>query len=172
MITAAFVRHMARYNRWQNRLIYDLADEVGEAARREDCAMCFGTIHNTLSHQLWDDRMIMTCLAGWPPAEVKTVRTSVGLYDDWADLRLEHAASDERLIAWADGLTDDRLGGTVLWRSAAAEQAGEKPVSLVVMQMFNHQTHHRGQLHVMLSQKGAKTVHTDVAYMPEQDEAA
>jgi uncharacterized damage-inducible protein DinB len=172
MITPEFARRMSRYSCWQNGQIYDLADKISEEARREDLGMCFGSIHNTLSHMLWDDHMLMSCMIGAELPPVTTVRTSVNLHEDWETLKQAHEASDIRIRDWTDTLTADWLTGDAIWQSGAAEQTARKPRGMLIMQLFNHQTHHRGQLHVMLSQQGVKMFHTDLSFMPEEAEAA
>ncbi len=167
MITPSYVRTMARYNHWQNGLIYDLAGSLDDAARRADCGMCFGSIHNTLNHMLWDDQMLMHCLADMPLPAADSVRTSVGLFEDWLALRNAHAAFSTGIVEWADTISETWLEGTRIWNSGAAQQQGRKSNAILLVQLFNHQTHHRGQLHVMLSQQGVKTPHTDVSFMPE-----
>ncbi len=169
MITPGFAQRMARYACWQNDQIYAKAEELTEAERRQDLGMCFGSIHNTLSHMLWDDRMLMTCLTEAPLPEVTTVRTSVNLYQDWHELKQAHRLSDRKIQNWTDELTEDWLKGSAVWNSGAAQQTDTKNRAVLVMQFFNHQTHHRGQLHVMLSQQGATMFHTDLSYMPETD---
>lgn len=167
MITPSFAQKMSRYSCWQNEQIYGIADQMTDAARRQDLGMCFGTIHNTLSHMLWDDHMIMSCLTGAKLPDVTTVRTSVRLHEDWEELKQAHHLSDQSIRDWTDGLSEEWLAGEALWNSGAAEEEGRKQRSVLIMQLFNHQTHHRGQLHVMLSQQGAKMFHTDLSFMPE-----
>jgi len=166
MITPQYAEHMAAYNVWQNRLLYDLADAIGEDARRADCGMCFGSIHNLFSHMLWDDMMLMHCLAATPRPEVGTVRTSIELATDWPTLRARHSAFSDEIARFTKTLTPAWLAGNATWASGAAERTAVRPRAMLLMQLFNHQTHHRGQLHVMLSQQGAKTPHTDLSFMP------
>ena len=64
MILSEYVRLMARYNSWQNGSLYRAADALSDAARREDRGAFFGSIHGTLSHILWGDRMWMNRFAG------------------------------------------------------------------------------------------------------------
>ncbi|MEM7693109.1 MAG: DinB family protein [Pseudomonadota bacterium] len=167
----SFVRRMAQYNLWQNRLLHERADAVSEAARRKDLNMCFGSVHNLFSHMLWDDMMVMHALAGTARPKRGTVRSSVLMEADWPGLRAEHEAFAGRICEWAEGVTPLWLAGVTLWRSGTAEREAIRPRSMLVVQLFNHQTHHRGQLHVMLSQLGAKTPHTDLCFLPEPEEA-
>src|SRR5262245_41939313 len=69
MIDLAYVQCMARYNRWQNDNLYGVADTLSDAERRRDRGAFFGSIHATLNHLLWADRIWMSRLAGTPPPE-------------------------------------------------------------------------------------------------------
>ena len=68
MIDVHYVRCMARYNRWQNENLYGAADTLSDAERRGDRGAFFGSIHATLNHLLWADRIWMSRLAGTPRA--------------------------------------------------------------------------------------------------------
>ena len=57
MIDPAYVRRMARYNRWQNQNLYGVADTLSDDERRRERGAFFGSIHKTLSHLLWADQI-------------------------------------------------------------------------------------------------------------------
>lgn len=90
--------------------------------------------------------------------------------DDGNDEELADLDSDRRIRDWTDSLTPEWLAGDAVWNSGAAQQTGTKQRAILEMQLFNHQTHQRGQLHVMLSQQGASMFHTDLSFMPEEAE--
>ena len=165
MIGADFVRTMARYNRWQNRNLYAAAEAVGEDARRADLGAHFGSVHRTLSHLLWADFMWMSRLAGWEKPDVG-LAASPDWVGDWAELCGRRARADDDLIAWADGLTDADAGGTLRWYSGLEGRELERDRALCLVHMANHQTHHRGQVHAMLTAAGAVPGATDLFVMP------
>jgi uncharacterized damage-inducible protein DinB len=76
---------------------------------------------------------------------------------------------DARISAWADQLGDSRLTGEFTWYSAAAERDVTKSYEQCVIHMFNHQTHHRGQLHQMLTELGSQAPVSDLVFMPQED---
>ena len=80
----------------------------------------------------------------------------------WDELKRERAAFDEVIIGWADRLDPAWLEGDLTWFSGAAGREVTKPAGLLVAHFFNHQTHHRGQVHCMLTQCGAKPGDTDL----------
>jgi len=167
MIDAAYVQRMARYNRWQNENLYGVADRLSDAERRQDRGAFFGSIHNTLSHLLWADYTWMARFSDWPMPKVG-IRQSVSLYPDWDNLKRERVASDERLIAWSDTIDPAWLAGDMTWFSGSIQRDVSKPMWQLVTHFFNHQTHHRGQVHAMLTQAGGKPHDTDLFVMPEQ----
>jgi uncharacterized damage-inducible protein DinB len=158
---------MARYNRWQNGSIYAAADGLTDAQRKEERGAFFGSIHATLNHLLWADRIWMHRLAGRAKPEPKSIAESVGYFQDWAELKREREGTDADVIAWADALGQEDLAGDITWYSGALKRMVTKPRWLIITHVFNHQTHHRGQVHCLLTQLGARPGDTDLPFMPE-----
>jgi len=165
MIDVAYVQRLARYNRWQNENLYGVADTLSDAERKRACGAFFGSIHATLNHLLWADRIWMSRLAGTPRPE-GGIPESVATYGDWSELKRERAAFDKVMLDWADRLDAAALAGDLTWFSGARKAEVRKPKWLLVTHMFNHQTHHRGQVHCMLTQAGGKPGDTDLPFMP------
>ena len=165
MITPAYVRTMAAYNRWQNENLYGAADGLSDSERKAPRGAFFGSIHGTLNHLLWADQTWMSRFAGTPTPIAKGIRASPGMYEDWAELRRARTAFDETIIGWADSLEAAWLEGDLTWFSGAAGREVTKPKGLLVAHMFNHQTHHRGQAHCLLTQCGVKPGDTDLPFM-------
>jgi uncharacterized damage-inducible protein DinB len=166
MMDTAYVRRMTRYNRWQNQNLYGVADQLSDEERRRERGAFFGSIHKTLSHILWADQMWMSRLAGMPQPQ-GGIPDSVSMFPDWAALKRERSAFDEAMIAWADTIDATALAGDLTWFSAAVDREITKPRWVLITQVFNHQTHHRGQVHCMLTQAGGRPHATDVQAMPE-----
>jgi len=101
MIDVHYVQCMARYNRWQNENLYGAADTLSDAERRRDRGAFFGSIHATLNHLLWADRIWMSRLAGTPQPD-GGIPESVALHSDWDELKRERKAFDAVVIDWAD----------------------------------------------------------------------
>ncbi len=167
MISIDHVRTMARYNGWQNESLYGAADTLSEADRLKDRGAFFGSIHNTLSHILWGDQQWMSRFAPDIVQKPPTlVRTGAGNYPAWADLTARRVAFDETISTWAEHMTPAWLEGDLVWYSGIAKADVSKPKWLTVTHFFNHQTHHRGQVHAMLTAAGAKPDDTDLFLMP------
>ena len=167
MIDQAYVQRMARYNRWQNQSLYGAADQLSEDERRLERGAFFGSIHKTLSHLLWADRIWMSRFSSDVPKPEGGIPDSVSMYPDWDGLKRERAAFDETIIGWADALDPAWLVGDLTWYSGAQKREVTKPKSQLVMHFFNHETHHRGQVHCMLTQAGGKPSDTDLPLMAE-----
>jgi uncharacterized damage-inducible protein DinB len=167
MIDLAYVRRMARYSRWQNENLYGVADGLTDDERRCERGAFFGSIHKTLSHLLWADRIWMSRFTPAVAAPENRIPTSVSLYADWGGLKRDRSAFDATMVDWADALDVDWLASDLTWFSGAVQREITKPKWQLVMHMFNHQTHHRGQVHCMLTQAGGKPGDTDLFLLPE-----
>ena len=167
MITPAYAQFMARYGRWQNRSIYGAADALSDEQRKSDQGAFFKSIHGTLNHALWADQLWMNRFAGTPAPVSPDIPGSIAQYDDWDEMKRQRAAFDEIMIDWAAGLDPDWLTGDLSWYSGAMKRDFSKPRKVLVMQIFNHGTHHRGQVHAMLTRLGASPDDTDIPFMPE-----
>jgi uncharacterized damage-inducible protein DinB len=164
MISPAHVRAMAAYNAEMNRRLYDAAATLTDAQRREDGGAFFGSIHATLCHLLWGDSIWMHRFAGWErPAG--GIAESTRLVEEWDALRAARAAMDARMREWAAGLAPADLEGDLTWFSGATGREMRRPRWLLVTHMFNHQTHHRGQAHALLTRMGAGTGDTDLPWV-------
>src|ERR1043166_3083659 len=166
MIDPAYVRRMARYNRWQNQNLYGVADALPDDERRRERGAFFGSVHQTLSHLLWADRIWMSRFTDVTRPECG-IPGSVSLYPDWDGLKRERAAFDQTILAWSDKLDGSWLAGDLSYYSGGAKRDITRPKWLLVTHMFNHQTHHRGQVHCMLTQAGGRPHDTDLPLTPE-----
>lgn len=164
MITSDYVRTMAGYNRWQNESIYGAAATLTDVQRKEQRGAFFGSIHGTLNHLLWADQMWMSRFAGTPRPKGSRPADSTGERETWVELKEARAAFDDVIVTWAGKLDAKWLDGELTWFSGAAGREVTKPKWLLVTHMFNHQTHHRGQVHCMLTQCGAKPGVTDLPF--------
>ena len=154
MIDRAFIRKMARYNRWQNQSLYGAAETLSDEQRRQDQGAFFGSIHRTLSHILWGDQVWMSRFDNQPPPKGR-LEDSMLQWEDWGDLKAASDAMDALLLDWSERVDAAWLAGDYSWHSGALNRTLSRPAWGLVVHMFNHQTHHRGQVHVMLSQTTA-----------------
>jgi uncharacterized damage-inducible protein DinB len=164
MITPGYVRGFSAYNSEMNRRIYAAAGRLSDDARKHDRGAFFGSIHGTLNHLLFADQIWMSRFAGWPkPAKPGT--ESATLYDDFTQMQSKRQEIDSGIEAWAAEVTEDWLAGELTWFSGIAQRDVTAPRAIVLVHMFNHQTHHRGQAHALLTAAGERTGDTDIAFM-------
>ena len=167
MIGTAYIQRMARYNRWQNANLYGVADGLSAEERQRERGAFFGSIHKTLSHLLWADRVWMSRFSNLQRPECG-IGESVALYPDWHLLMAERARFDRAIIDWADGVDPSWLAADQTYYASGAKRDVTRPRWMLVAHMFNHQTHHRGQVHCMLTQAGGKPEDTDLPLTPEE----
>lgn len=161
MMTPEWVRMMAAYNAEMNRRFYAAAGRLDDAERKRDRGAFFGSIHATLNHLLWGDRAWMARFAGWE-APALGLRDGLSLHDDFSALAAARVEVDAGIEAWADRFDPAWLDREVTWFSGALQRMVTRPSTLAVSHMFNHQTHHRGQVHAMLTAAGERTGDTDL----------
>ena len=164
MIDKTFAQVMAAYNAWQNDSIYAAADSLTDEARRLDRGAFFNSIHGTLSHLLWADRVWLSRFTG-SIAPAGGIKTSSSLFDDWSALKHERKSTDDAIKGWTETFAAADVEGDISWHSGAMNRDITMPRTLVIAHFFNHQTHHRGQAHAMLTAAGAKPLDTDLIFM-------
>lgn len=162
VIEPEYVVTMAAYNRWQNENLYDAANTLSDAARREDRGAFFGSIHATLNHVLWADEVWLGRFTGRPFPKIPVSKSPLR-YPDWSALTEARSLLDRELVEWAEGLSSKWLREP--WEQSTSSQ--ERPSqgrsrAFYVVHLFHHQTHHRGQVHAMLTAAGAKPGDTDL----------
>ena len=141
-------RLLARYNARANRHLYEACAQLGDAERKRERRAFFGSIHGTLNHLLVGDRIWLARFAG---EEVPSTGLDRVLYEDFAALREAREAEDARIETFAAGLDEHFLAGEIRYVNNEGKQLAD-PVDLLVAHFFNHGTHHRGQIHDMITQ--------------------
>jgi uncharacterized damage-inducible protein DinB len=168
MISPSYVRAMARYNAWQNVNVYQAAGRLTDAARREERGAFFGSIHATLNHILWADQTWLMRFGAAPPPAARSIREGLSQFPDWEALVQERRRFDRVIEDWASRLQPSSLEGNMTWRSASAGRDVTSPMAVLVMHLFNHQTHHRGQVHALLTSMGVDPGITDLPFGPDR----
>ena len=151
----------ARYNQWANRRLYDAAALLSDAEYRADQGAFFKSMHGTLNHLLTTDRIWMQRFTGQgdAPERLDTI-----LHERFADLAAARQAEDRRIVAWMDGLDEAALVGVIRYRRVSTPEEFVQPLSPALDHWFNHQTHHRGQAHMILTSLGKSAPELDLLY--------
>ncbi len=166
MITPEFVATMARYNKWQNSSIFGAAGRLGDLDRKAERGAFFGSIHATLNHVLWADQMWLMRFGAAAGPDTKTLNAGLSQFESWQELMGERETFDAVIGDWATALTTADLEGDLSWVSGATGRAMTTPKWIAVTHLFNHQTHHRGQVHCLLTGFGIKPEMTDLPFAP------
>ncbi|MBO6510405.1 MAG: DinB family protein [Roseibium sp.] len=163
-IDPVLYQRMAKYNAWMTGKAYATADKMSDADRKEDRGAFFKSIHSTLNHLLFGDRAWMNQFTA---GGYKVGAMGEDLYADYAELKSQHLAICQDIEDFAATLTPDWLDGTLEWTSRGDGKFRKRPRWICVTHMFNHQTHHRGQLSTLFSQAGLDIGRTDLPMMPD-----
>lgn len=164
MISREHAATLARYNRWMNGKLYAACERLSDEQRKAERGAFFGSIHRTLNHLLVGDLIWLSRFTGSSREGLHIARP---LHEDHAALAAQRRQTDEALIAFADQLTPDWLAADLEVHSTRGVY--RRPAWLLVTHLFNHQTHHRGQITTLLSQQGIDIGATDLPVLPELD---
>jgi uncharacterized damage-inducible protein DinB len=139
---------LAAYNRWANRRVYDDASTLPDAVRKQGAGLFFGSLHGTLNHLLVADYIWMRRFTGDGP---QPERLNQILYEDFAELRAAREQEDERIFTFVTGLqTYER---EIVYQNSSGKTF-RQAVGPALTHFFNHQAHHRGQVHAGLTIAG------------------
>ncbi|CUJ96129.1 DinB family protein [Ruegeria denitrificans] len=167
MITGAYAQEMAQYNQWQNSQLSEFLQDLTPEELTKDRGAFFGSIMGTANHLLWGNWIWISRFdKGAGPGG--GIPDSVSLCADLAEWLPICRTIDARITGWAKSLGKDLLTGDFSWFSAAKKTDVTLPYAQCVIHMFNHQTHHRGQLHQMLTEVGSAAPVSDLVFMPKE----
>ena len=168
MIEAGYVRTMARYNAWQNRQVTEILTGVDDDVLRQGRGAFFGSIMATLNHLLWGDTLWMSRFdtrirAPEPGSDHLCFMPTFAVWS------AERFRLDGAIRMWADTLRTLDLKADLAWYSGTLDRDMQSPLDRCVVGMFNHQIHHRGQVHAMMTAAGLDAPVSDMIFMPEDE---
>ncbi|TFW10069.1 damage-inducible protein DinB [Oxalobacteraceae bacterium OM1] len=168
MITPQYLRTLAAYNRWMNEKLYAACDRLTDEERKADRGAFFRSIHSTLNHILWGDCVWLGRFTKGTPLAKDYPKAPIGtdLHEDWHALRQARIGMDADILAWAAMADEMWLASEITWYSGITKSDRRRPAWLLATHLFNHQTHHRGQVTTLLSQHGVDPGDTDLMLMP------
>ena len=156
---------MAGYNTWCNERLYEVAAQLSDADYRADRGAFFKSVHGTLNHLLVADRIWMGRFTGEGEAPN---RLDAILFEDFAELRAAREKEDARIVTYIDRLSEADLAGRFRYRTITNPTDIEQPLAPALMHFFNHQTHHRGQVHCLLTGLGHEAPSLDLLLFQRQ----
>jgi uncharacterized damage-inducible protein DinB len=154
----AFFSTLARYNRVANERLYASCARLDDSEYRKQRHGSFGGIHGLLNHLLLGDRIWMARFEGHGEA---TPALNTILFEEFSALQTARIDQDFRIEAFFENLPDDFLSRSFRYINHQGKPYQEE-ARVAVSHFFNHQTHHRGQVHVMLSQTAVKPPSLDL----------
>jgi len=157
----AHFRRLAAYNRWANQTLYEAAGKLSAQAFAAPRVGFFPSLSKTLNHILVGDTVWMGRLDGSGPAGITSLDQT--LHPEFAPLAQARAAMDDRIVRFVDDLPAQRFDEILSYRNMAGV-ANQTAIDQVLTHFFNHQTHHRGQAHAMLSSTEVKPPELDLIY--------
>ncbi len=154
-------RAFAAYNAWANARLYDCAGELTPEEFRRDVGAFFKSMQGTLNHVLVADRVWMKRFTGEGdhPATLDAI-----VHEAFGALQVARKVEDERILAYVDSLEENALDGRFTYVSLVDVRTISQRLAPALAHFFNHQTHHRGQAHCMLSVLGKEPPPLDLAY--------
>lgn len=151
----------AHYNRWANGRVYDACGELSDEEYRAERGAFFGSAHRTLNHLLATDRIWMKRITG--DGDAPSTLDAV-LFEDFGALREARTEEDQRLIDFINGLGDEQISRSFTYTPISNPVTITQPLGSILAHVFNHQTHHRGQVHSILTSLGKPSLVLDLIY--------
>jgi uncharacterized damage-inducible protein DinB len=157
----------AAYNQWANGRVYDETAELSAEEFGRDTGAFFKSMMGTLNHILVADRVWMKRFTGEgeAPATLDTI-----IQTDFAKLRAAREAEDKRILKWVGSLGDKEFGGRFTYMTVSDMRTISQRLAPALDHLFNHQTHHRGQAHMILTSLGRQSVQLDLIAFQRTEE--
>ena len=150
---------LAGYNAWANRRVYDTCAGLKDEDLFAGLGAFFGSLHGTLNHVLVTDRIWLARFTGETPPDLTL---DAILHDSFAPLRAAREAEDARIVAYVDGLDAAALDAEIAYSRVGRTELIRQPLWSALAHLFNHQTHHRGQCHAMLTRVATEAPSLDL----------
>lgn len=157
----------AAYNQWANGRIYDAAGDLNDEEFNRNVGAFFGSMMGTLNHLLTADRIWMKRFTGEgdAPASLDAI-----MHRALPVLRMAREAEDRRIIDWVGGLSDKALSGRFTYMTVSDMRTVSQRLAPALAHVFNHQTHHRGRAHAILTILGRPSVPLDLMLFQRTEE--
>lgn len=157
--------NFARYNRLANETLYAACAMLSGTEYKRNLGAFFGSIHGTLNHLLLGDRIWMTRFEGGTHSSADL---GAILFEKFDDLREARERMDRRIERFFSDLPPGFAQRSLRYVNNSGFDS-EDPAEVILPHFFNHQTHHRAQVHTMLSQLGHKPPVLDLHRMLRPD---
>jgi uncharacterized damage-inducible protein DinB len=141
---------MAKYNAWANARLFRMAGALQDELYRKEIGAYFKSLHGTLNHLLAADRIWMRRLTGTGdhPDKLNAI-----LFGDLPSLHAARVEEDSRIIGFVQGLEEPDFEEGWDYRTLNGTPQRQRRREILA-HLFNHETHHRGQAHAILTVLG------------------
>lgn len=150
---------LAAYNQWANERIYEAASTLDDEQFARDTGAFFKSMRGTLNHLLVADRIWMKRFTGEgdAPASLDAI-----VHADFDKLRMARQGEDQRIVQWIGSLSEAAFAGRFTYMTVTDMRTISQRLAPALVHLFNHQTHHRGQAHMILTVLGLESVGLDL----------
>ncbi|MEZ5781865.1 MAG: DinB family protein [Rhizobiaceae bacterium] len=158
---------MAAYNAWANARLFDAAAQLSSDEWERDTGVVFGSMMGTLNHLLVTDRIWLKRMSGTgdAPNSLNAI-----IHRDFAKLRAARINEDQRIIDWIAAFDDAGIRGRFSYLTVSDLRTVSQRLAPALAHLFNHQTHHRGQAHAILTILGKPSIVIDLIYFQRTPE--
>jgi uncharacterized damage-inducible protein DinB len=161
-MTPEYFQYFAKYNSWANKKLFDACGQLSSEEYFKQRPSSFGSIHRTLNHIMVADRIWLDRFA---ERETLIKRLDHELFNTLEDLRTGRRDLDRAIEEMTVELNDLQLTKELSFRLLSkANETSSSPMRYALGHFFNHQTHHRGQVHDLLSQTAVPPPSLDLIY--------
>lgn len=164
----AHLATLARYNLWATRRLFEHVDALPEADYRRDAGLFFKSVHGTLNHLLVGEHLL------WRRRFVEGASPSMALnaeaVPDRALLRQQLLEGARAWLPFIEGCDAARLAGSLNYTTTKGK-AFSLPFAATLAHVFNHGTHHRGQITAAITALGHPCPELDLVWMLQSESA-
>jgi len=158
MTTITNFQLLANFNTWANTKIFSSCKELDDTEYKKDRGAFFSSIHGTLNHLLVVDRAYISRMEG----KVYSLKSlDQILFESLLQLEEARIKEDKRLVDLVNSLSEESIHKEITYKGFETGNT-TYTINMILITLFNHQTHHRGQIHNMLSQAGVNPPQIDI----------
>ena len=178
--TIEYLQRMARYNQWMNHKLYEKVILLSDDDIAKDRGAFFSSILGTLNHILvgdmvWFRRFAaskackehLTAMKDMP----RPTRLDELLFTDMSALKEQREIMDALILDFSHCWDETMLQSDIRYRDMKGNKH-QRPLGELLQHVFNHQTHHRGQVTTLLFQAGIDPEVTDLLVMMMEEKGS
>lgn len=155
---------LTHYNQWANNKLFAVLEALSEAQLNQDCGAYFNSLIQTANHVLVGDFLWFERICGLQPSGYALDDV---LYPDVQELIKVRKTHDQSLIDYVQVHDESAFHQPLTY--IRRNQTYTEPLIEVLAHMFNHQTHHRGQMHNMVFQLTSISLELDLIYFQREN---